>query len=345
MYDDIENFFEQVDDQNYDAVEKLLKYGDVDVNSRDYNGYRALHYASEAGNEMLIKLLLRYGADVNAEDDEGDMAIYSAVLSDKANIVKLLLDNQAKANQNKSNSLTPLHTAIVLKNYAMVEFLLEAGALIDAEDEQGQTPLDIARAQGDRRLIRMLERQQAQNKLEAEINAKFTVEPLEEVEVTNNELNQNSYFVSSSGDKLGENAKFFVGLPECYEEAGVILDAYEEKYESQLHKLSDKEVQNCLSAATFLILSLYQLNEQSDQINDKFDQEKVTSIITALSPYKLISIYENYDVNGVHWLKSLSKQLKGVDTSAKAPSSLLYDQGNRRSEYIARLASTPVIPN
>jgi ankyrin repeat protein len=53
-----------------DVVELLLAKG-ADVNSKDNNGNRPLHWAAEMGCEDVVKLLLANGADVNARDYNG----------------------------------------------------------------------------------------------------------------------------------------------------------------------------------------------------------------------------------------------------------------------------------
>ncbi|UTW43609.1 hypothetical protein KFE69_05830 [bacterium SCSIO 12844] len=123
-----------------------------------------------------------------------------------------------------------------------------------------------------------------------------------------------------------------------------MLERYEETHEHAVAQLSNQDTQKCFTAITFLIASLYQLNEHSDYTNAKLDKDQISNMINSLSPKQIINIYDNHNSYGIHWTNSLSKQLN-VNQKVESPEPLLYNQGNKRSEYISRLASKPMIPN
>ena len=74
-------------------------------------GYSSLHYASEAGHQDVVEVLLKYGGDCNTQGLHG---------------------------------FTPLHLASRAGHVDIVHLLLASGADVNAEDKNGKTPPDYA---------------------------------------------------------------------------------------------------------------------------------------------------------------------------------------------------------
>lgn len=149
---EIQKLLSAVQDDDLDAVRRLLKT--VDVNARDDDGYSALFVAAEEGLVDLTAWLVRHGAQLEAHDSEGRTPVYAAAVAGQADVVDYLV-RQAGANADVANA-TGRHVfwavaALELNEVARV--LLDANAAtgnkridINARDPCGLTALDFARA-------------------------------------------------------------------------------------------------------------------------------------------------------------------------------------------------------
>ncbi|KAG7192785.1 uncharacterized protein KQ657_001568 [Scheffersomyces spartinae] len=63
-------------DNNIDVVKEHLDSGSYNANSKDPNGYTALHAAASYGHKDLLKLLVERGGDINIQDGEGDTPLH-----------------------------------------------------------------------------------------------------------------------------------------------------------------------------------------------------------------------------------------------------------------------------
>jgi ankyrin repeat protein len=94
-------------------------------------------YASKKGNIIAIKNHLTAGADVNSKDDDGFAALHLATTKE---VVELLITKGANVNAKAVNGQTPLHVA---GNKEIAELLLSKDANVNAKDQQGMTPLHM----------------------------------------------------------------------------------------------------------------------------------------------------------------------------------------------------------
>ncbi|HBC75655.1 MAG TPA: hypothetical protein DC017_12555 [Candidatus Wallbacteria bacterium] len=159
------------DRDEYDLVKLLLHSRPQFVNVTDRNGFPALFFAAQKGNEKIVKLLLDRGANPNiagkillpplAEGGEGEApitatALTAACAAGKAGIVKMLCAHGADVNFADPQGLTPLIIAVMAKNLDMVKTVVEAGATIEARDSQGFTALAMAAYVSDARIFEYL---------------------------------------------------------------------------------------------------------------------------------------------------------------------------------------------
>jgi len=173
-----------------ECVQLLLDRG-ADVRIRDYgdNAY-ALHFAAEAADPAIVRMLVEAGADVNGEGDDHQVGvlgwatclgkvredvaayllstgarlnIWTAIALDRADDVRALVRREpslltARSSHNDHHR-TVLHHAAAVNRPAMVRLLLELGVSAEATDATGATALTIAAVEhADPSIVAMLER-------------------------------------------------------------------------------------------------------------------------------------------------------------------------------------------
>ena len=76
-----------------EAVRLLLETsaGACKLDLFDVNGRTALHAAVQAGNEVIVRLLLDHGADVRAFDNDGNTPLIAAATAGRVEALQLLL--------------------------------------------------------------------------------------------------------------------------------------------------------------------------------------------------------------------------------------------------------------
>lgn len=102
--------------------------GGVDPNTRDSEGWTALHYAITHSSKPLAECLLRAGADPDAVvGNEGLPALSYAISERRDGIVDLLIEAGASANS-ANGSFTPLMAAVSVQDPLLAQRLLDRGA-------------------------------------------------------------------------------------------------------------------------------------------------------------------------------------------------------------------------
>ena len=178
------------------GLEQAIAAG-APLNARDSHGRTALHIATFARQQGVIRALARAGADLNLLENDRYDAVTIASVADDEDTLRLLLSLGAKAGQVTSrydgtaliaaahlghdgvvrelikagapldhvNNLhwTAVIESIVLgdggpRHQATLKALMDAGASLRMTDRHGQTPLQLARARGYAEMVRMLER-------------------------------------------------------------------------------------------------------------------------------------------------------------------------------------------
>lgn len=101
------------------------------ISNTGVTGISVLHDATEFGDLMTVRVLLKHKVDVDAETSAGITALHIAAKQGFADIVAELLLHGAKtdmlANDAKGCSVRPLHCAVENNNPAVVAALLDAG--------------------------------------------------------------------------------------------------------------------------------------------------------------------------------------------------------------------------
>jgi hypothetical protein len=79
-----------------EEVKLLLKYGNVDINTSDYDKRSALHLAAGEGRTEIVRLLCEHGADVNMRDRWGSRPLDDAKAGGHDECIQLLEEHGAK---------------------------------------------------------------------------------------------------------------------------------------------------------------------------------------------------------------------------------------------------------
>ncbi|KAK0422777.1 hypothetical protein QR680_007778 [Steinernema hermaphroditum] len=157
-------------------VESLLQAG-VNPNTQNFAGLTPIHECVIAGNEQLLRLLLRYKADINAQDVDLSTPLHLAAYGGDRELVSILIANGASLLAMDEDGNMPCHIcedkptrSVILSAMAeqgitveMVEEIREApekkmledmkslrqrGKSLDARAPDGSTYLHVAAANG-----------------------------------------------------------------------------------------------------------------------------------------------------------------------------------------------------
>ena len=131
--------------------------GSIDFDTTGDNGWTALHYACDRGNEVMARWLLsQNGVDVNATTDLRQTALHLACYSRYSHVASILVKFGAEMNVKDGGGSAPLHIAVTNNDENLVTTLLRLGANPNFPDLLQRTPLHIAFLGGQKKLIRIL---------------------------------------------------------------------------------------------------------------------------------------------------------------------------------------------
>ena len=140
------------------SAEVLLNNG-ADANMRSGDGATPLQIAALYGSHDIAALLIRRGADINAVDGDDWASLHSAARYNTYKVAALLISEGADIEaQGGDDGLTPLHRAAFYGSVETAGLLIARGADPNAKTYADETPLDIAKQEGKRDIIAMLER-------------------------------------------------------------------------------------------------------------------------------------------------------------------------------------------
>lgn len=129
---------------NEPLVRALVKVG-ADVNRAAASPYCPLTRATAAGDNSMVRLLLKSGADPNVSDDFfGITPLMAAAIAKNAEAAQLLLSAGAEVNARDNSRKTALIRAAEGNTAGIIRLLLAAHADAAAQDVAGKTAADYA---------------------------------------------------------------------------------------------------------------------------------------------------------------------------------------------------------
>ena len=132
------------------------------INTKNKEGFTALHYSVIIGNIKIFELLKKFGASVDAITNNGKNLMHLAAESNQPSmIVYLYLKEAQEINSIDEMGSTPLHWACYYKAEESVNYLLNFNADINAKDKDLITPLSMAVASKKESLVKLLLRKGA----------------------------------------------------------------------------------------------------------------------------------------------------------------------------------------
>ncbi len=120
----------------------------ADVNSRDNQGYAALHHAARNRLAPIVELLASKGGEVNARDSDGFTPLLHAINRNHVPTIEMLAKHGADLELPTTQGIKPLSWAIGDGKFFAAKALIELGANVDSESgREGVTPLMVVATQ------------------------------------------------------------------------------------------------------------------------------------------------------------------------------------------------------
>ncbi|WP_302279613.1 ankyrin repeat domain-containing protein [Brachyspira pilosicoli] len=131
---------------NYEVIEYICTNFNIDINSRDIDGWTALYHAANSQSIESYRLLIKLGADTQITDNNGmypstrlrelvmmkynelsdiDRELFEAIRDNDIKKLKKSIENGANINAEDGYGLSALHFAIKNKNIKAVDVLLD----------------------------------------------------------------------------------------------------------------------------------------------------------------------------------------------------------------------------
>ncbi len=111
---------------DHEKVKNELKTGiRPDVIKDQKKRKTGIMYASETGDEKMVRILISYHADLNGRDSEGNTPLNYAISKNRSKTAEILIKNGARPNTGNRMGETPLELASREGNIHIVRLLLE----------------------------------------------------------------------------------------------------------------------------------------------------------------------------------------------------------------------------
>jgi len=140
---------------DYEIADLLLFYGASD-SIRDKDGNTALMTAVFFGNLETSDVLLQNKLDPDGADKQGNTPLMIAAQLGDLPLSQLLLEKGAALERVNKQNYTPLAHAVLNRQDTIARLLIDSGANINHIIKAGENLYDLARRQGNNKIIRLL---------------------------------------------------------------------------------------------------------------------------------------------------------------------------------------------
>lgn len=140
---------------NYEIADLLLFYGASDT-IRDRDGNTALMTSVYFGNIETSDVLLQNGLDPDGTDRQLNTPLMIAAQLGDLTAGILLLEYQAGMEKTNRQNFTPLAHAIFFSQDSIAKLLIDSGANVNHAISKGENLHDLARKQGNNKVLRLL---------------------------------------------------------------------------------------------------------------------------------------------------------------------------------------------
>ncbi|XP_059446893.1 uncharacterized protein LOC132178481 [Corylus avellana] len=148
-----------VEANEIEALKKLIKRADVDLDEQDANGFSAAMIAAKRGRVEAFRLLVYAGADIELHNKYGETAIdLFKAKQNSETFEKLMIEYVVERGNGGSFSsgFYALHRAAFLGDINSVRKLTIRGYDVNALDDDGYTPLMLSAMRGHSQLCELL---------------------------------------------------------------------------------------------------------------------------------------------------------------------------------------------
>ncbi len=140
---------------NYEIADLLLFYGASDT-IMDRDGNTALMTSVYFGNTETSDVLLQNGLDPDGADAQLNTPLMIAAQLGDLSASRLLLEYKAGLEKHNKQNFTPLAHAVFFSQDSIAKLLVDSGANVNHAIKNGENLHDLARKQGDNKILRLL---------------------------------------------------------------------------------------------------------------------------------------------------------------------------------------------
>ncbi|XP_076887686.1 potassium channel AKT2/3-like [Bidens hawaiensis] len=134
-------------------LDELLK-ARLDPDICDSKGRTPLHIAASKGHEECVMVLLKHACNIHLKDADGNTALWDAIASNHHSIFRILFHGASISDPFTAGEL--LCTAAKRNNLTVMKGLLKHGLLVDSKDHHGSTAMQIAVAENNIEMVKLL---------------------------------------------------------------------------------------------------------------------------------------------------------------------------------------------